>query len=160
MSDKHRQYTNKEVTVLWKPEQCIHSKVCWTHLREVFDPFKRPWVNIEGATTDKIIEQVKRCPSGALSYYLNAEGPQAVDTTAPQQPTRETKEATQETAIDRATEVDVSLNGPYLIHTQCMIKYPDGREELKQGTVALCRCGASNNKPYCDGRHKQINFVG
>ncbi|WP_276480413.1 (4Fe-4S)-binding protein [Paraflavitalea pollutisoli] len=153
MSEKHRQYTNNEVTVLWKPEQCIHSKVCWTHLREVFDPFKRPWVNIEGATTDKIVEQVKRCPSGALSYYMNTAEPQAAEDTALQEPA-------QEAAAAHATEVAVSLNGPYLINTQCMIKYPDGREELKQGTVALCRCGASNNKPYCDGRHKQINFVG
>lgn len=62
-------YSNDEVTVVWRPDVCIHSKLCWTHLRNVFDPFKRPWVNIEGDTTERIIEQVRRCPSGALSYY-------------------------------------------------------------------------------------------
>lgn len=70
-------YTNGEVTVVWKPDICIHSKICWTELREVFDPFKRPWVNMEGGTTERIIEQVKKCPSGALSYYMtdgNKEG--------------------------------------------------------------------------------------
>jgi uncharacterized Fe-S cluster protein YjdI len=66
-------YTNGEVTVVWKPDTCIHSKICWTELREVFDPFKRPWVNMDGGTTERIIEQVKKCPSGALSYYLNDE---------------------------------------------------------------------------------------
>ena len=161
MSDKHRQYTNNEVTVLWKPEQCIHSKICWTHLREVFDPFKRPWVNISGASTGQIVEQVKRCPSGALSYYMNDEANRASFGNTPATATPAPQTAGQDaTATQQATEVDVSLNGPYLIHTQCMIKYPDGREELKQGTVALCRCGASNNKPYCDGRHKAVNFVG
>ena len=69
-------YTNGEVTVVWKPDTCIHSKICWTELREVFDPFKRPWVNMEGSTTERIIEQVKKCPSGALSYYLNDEKPE------------------------------------------------------------------------------------
>ncbi len=66
-------YTNGEVTVVWKPDVCIHSKICWTELREVFDPFKRPWINMEGNTTERIIEQVKKCPSGALSYYMNDE---------------------------------------------------------------------------------------
>jgi uncharacterized Fe-S cluster protein YjdI len=68
-------YTNGEVTVVWKPGICIHSTVCWktaTGLPEVFDPRKRPWVNIEGATTIRIVNQVKKCPSGALSFFYNS----------------------------------------------------------------------------------------
>jgi uncharacterized Fe-S cluster protein YjdI len=64
-------YTNGEVTVIWKPNVCIHSKICWTNLREVFDPFVKPWINMNGATTERIIEQVKQCPSGALSFEMN-----------------------------------------------------------------------------------------
>ena len=56
-----------------KPDICIHSAKCFKGLPEVFDPKKRPWINAEGATTERIIEQVKICPSGALSFFMNAE---------------------------------------------------------------------------------------
>ncbi|MEP7373472.1 MAG: (4Fe-4S)-binding protein [Chitinophagaceae bacterium] len=67
-------YTNDEVTVVWKPKVCIHSTLCWKGLVEVFNPRRRPWIKIDGASTEKIIEQVRKCPSGALSYFLNADG--------------------------------------------------------------------------------------
>ena len=66
-------YSNGEVTVVWKPNTCIHSSICWKGLIEVFDPRERPWVKMDGAPTEKIIEQVKKCPSGALSYFMNDE---------------------------------------------------------------------------------------
>ena len=66
-------YSNGEVTIVWKPDICIHSAKCFKGLPEVFDPKKRPWINAEGATTERIIEQVKICPSGALSYFMNAD---------------------------------------------------------------------------------------
>jgi uncharacterized Fe-S cluster protein YjdI len=66
-------YTNDHVTVIWKPEVCIHSKNCWKGLITVFNPQVRPWINMNGASTDRIIEQVKKCPSGALSYLITAE---------------------------------------------------------------------------------------
>jgi uncharacterized Fe-S cluster protein YjdI len=68
-----RTYTNGEVTVVWKPEVCIHSAICFRGLPKVFDPRKRPWVTPERATTDEIIAQVKKCPSRALSYLMNEE---------------------------------------------------------------------------------------
>jgi uncharacterized Fe-S cluster protein YjdI len=66
-----KKYTNGEVTIVWQPDLCIHSAKCFKGLGEVFDPQKRPWITPENSTTDKIIEQVKKCPSGALSHYLN-----------------------------------------------------------------------------------------
>jgi CDGSH-type Zn-finger protein len=56
--------------------------------------------------------------------------------------------------------IQVADKGPYLIQTDCVIVHIDGREETKTGTVALCRCGASANKPFCDGHHKKIGFEG
>lgn len=50
--------------------QCIHSTKCWKGLIQVFDPRKRPWINLDGAEKEQIIEQVNTCPSGALSYRL------------------------------------------------------------------------------------------
>lgn len=148
MAIKTHKYTNGELTILWKPDTCIHSSICWKGLIEVFNPRQKPWVKMEGATTEKIIEQVKKCPSGALSYYLIAEA------TTEESPDKVVAESA------NITKIEVSANGPYLIKTECLIVHSDGREETKTGTVALCRCGASENKPYCDGHHRKIGFEG
>jgi len=139
-------YTNNEVTVVWKPKICIHSTICWKGLLNVFNPREKPWVKMEGADTETIIEQVKKCPSGALSYFLNSE--------TPGDPDKVVAEAA------HIMKVQVTPNGPYLINTECVIIHSDGREETKAGTVALCRCGASANKPYCDGSHNKTGFTG
>jgi uncharacterized Fe-S cluster protein YjdI len=136
-------YTNGEVTIVWKPDSCIHSTLCWKGLKEVFNPAERPWIKPEGAVTEKIIEQVRKCPSGALSYFLNNE---------------EGKEIVAEAA--EMLNIEIALNGPILIKTECVIKHNDGREETKTGTTALCRCGQSSNKPYCDGTHRKVDFKG
>ncbi|MBP9883695.1 MAG: (4Fe-4S)-binding protein [Chitinophagales bacterium] len=67
-----RKYSNGEVTIVWKPDVCIHSAICFKGLPEVFDPRVRPWINAEGASTQQIIDQVKKCPSGALTYEINS----------------------------------------------------------------------------------------
>lgn len=71
MKEIVKKYTNGEVTVVWQPGMCIHSAICFKGLSEVFDPRRRPWITLEGSTTDKIVAQVKMCPSGALSYHLS-----------------------------------------------------------------------------------------
>jgi putative redox protein len=60
-------YSNEDVTVVWKPELCKHSARCATQLPQVFNPAAKPWVNVDGATSKEIIEQVAKCPTGALS---------------------------------------------------------------------------------------------
>ena len=79
MAIETHNYSNGEVTVVWKPAMCQHSKICWKGLIQVFNPQVRPWINMDGATTERIIEQVKKCPSGALSYHLNS-GSQNIQT--------------------------------------------------------------------------------
>lgn len=138
-------YTNNEMTVVWKPKVCIHSTICWKGLIEVFNPKERPWIKMDGATTEKIIEQVRKCPSGALSYFLNTDK------------INEPAKVVAESATILKVEVTA---GPYLIKSECLIVHSDGKEEIKTGTVALCRCGASQNKPYCDGSHNKIGFKG
>lgn len=73
MKDITKKYTNGEVTIRWQPARCIHSATCFLGLPSVFDPTKKPWVNSRGADTQRIIDQVKACPSGALSFFLNSE---------------------------------------------------------------------------------------
>ena len=141
MKDITKKYTNGEVTVIWKPNECIHSTICFKGLGEVFDPRKRPWITPEGATTDKIIEQVKKCPSGALSYYLN-------------------RDADDKVRVEAETIVETMPNGPLLVYGNVAIKDKEGNLTQKNNVTAFCRCGASSNKPFCDGSHKKINFVG
>ena len=63
-----KRYSNGEVTVVWQPHLCQHSGVCWRGLPAVFDPTRRPWIELQHADTPAITAQVERCPSGALSW--------------------------------------------------------------------------------------------
>lgn len=136
-----KKYSNGEVTVVWKPARCIHSTNCFTGLPAVFDPAKRPWVNAGGSDTAHIIEQVKKCPSTALSYFMNSDG---------EKPEAVTGE------ID--TVVEAKPNGPLFVYGNVTVKKSDGSEEKRKEVTAFCRCGNSNNKPYCDGSHIKSGF--
>lgn len=146
MKSVTKKYTNGEVTIVWQNELCIHSCICWkeaTGLPEVFNPAERPWIKPDASVTNKIIEQVKKCPSGALTYYMNQES----DT-----------QQEQTTTIENI--IEVAPNGPLMVYGNITIKDKDGQETKKHKVTALCRCGASANKPYCDGAHKKIGFEG
>jgi uncharacterized Fe-S cluster protein YjdI len=74
MKEITKKYSNGEVTIVWKPAVCIHSTICWkaaTGLPGVFNPSKKPWIDPLAASTEALVEQVKKCPSGALSFYLD-----------------------------------------------------------------------------------------
>lgn len=137
---KTREYSNGEATVVWEADKCIHSAICAKGLPEVFRPRLRPWIKIDAAKTEAIINQVKRCPSGALTYYLNNQDKNPSETLE--------------------TKVEVLENGPLLIYGTLKVLDKDGASETKIKTTAFCRCGASNNKPYCDGAHVSEGFTG
>ncbi len=135
-----KEYTNGEVTIVWEADKCIHSGICVRGLPKVFKPKARPWVDIDAAETEALVNQVKNCPSGALSFYMNDE-----------------KDSTAQT-MD--TKVEVMENGPLLVYGTLNVVHKDGTEETKNKTTAFCRCGASNNKPFCDGAHIKVEFKG
>jgi uncharacterized Fe-S cluster protein YjdI len=137
---KTKEYSNGEVTVVWEAEKCIHSAICVKNSPEVFQPKDKPWVKINAAATDEIVDTVKKCPSGALSFYMNSNDDK----------TSETLE----------TKVEVLENGPLLIYGTLKVTDKDGHQETKNRTTAFCRCGASQNKPYCDGAHLKADFRG
>lgn len=142
MSDITKKYTNGEVTIAWKPDMCIHSAICFRGLGEVFDPKKRPWVNPQGADTEKIVAQVKKCPSGALSYFMNEEAESG------------------QVQVEAETIVETVPNGPLMVYGNVTVKDANGTLTKKNKATAFCRCGGSSNKPYCDGTHRKINFQG
>ena len=132
MSKAHR-YTNGEVTIVWEQDRCTHSARCWKGLGAVFQPGQRPWIKPEGASSAQIVEQVRQCPSGALSI---AEDTQVESTVAP-------------------TLVEVLRDGPLMVKGGCLVQHADGRLEQRTQHTAFCRCGHSANKPFCDGSHRQ-----
>ena len=68
---KKIEYSNGELTIIWQPDLCQHSGICVKTLPQVYNPKERPWVKIENATTDELIAQINKWPSGALRYKLN-----------------------------------------------------------------------------------------
>ena len=151
MSQKTFKYSNGDVTVVWKPDVCIHSARCWKGLPGVFDPKRRPWIDMTQAESDAIINQVRQCPSGALSYFLNGQSNDDNEIIANDRPVSEEANIVQ---------IEVTQNGPYILRTECLIKYADGKEELRKSRTSLCRCGSFSNKPFCDGSHNRIGFQG
>lgn len=143
MKSVTKHYTNGEVTIVWKNALCIHSKRCWTGLNSVFNPAEKPWIKPENASTEAIITQINQCPSGALSYFLNNENTPSQDET-----------------ITAETIIEISANGPLLVYGNINIKDPQGNETRKSKVTAMCRCGHSGNKPFCDGSHVKNNFIG
>ena len=137
---KSKNYTNGEVTITWKPDLCIHSAICVKGLPNVFQPKDRPWIKMDNASTDELVNQVKQCPSGALGYFMN--------------------DAQDESASMLETKVEVMENGPLLVYGTLKVTHKNGDKETKNKTTAFCRCGASANKPYCDGAHVKNDFRG
>ena len=95
---------------------------------------------MQAAPSEEIIRVVKNCPSGALDYKMNNEMNE------------------QKNIQGEELSIKVNQGGPYLIKGNVKIIDKDGTETHKEGTAALCRCGESQNKPYCDGSHKNKEF--
>lgn len=139
-----KSYSNSEISVIWKSDLCIHSTKCWKASLAIFNPKRRPWIEMSAGTTEEIIKIVDNCPSGALSYERNNK-------------MSEQKVQPAQTQISPTT-VQVTRGGPYLVKGKFVFVGTDGKEETKEGSIALCRCGASNSKPFCDGTHRKIGF--
>lgn len=65
------EYSNSDITVTYEPCVCIHAEKCAKGLSDVFRTSIIPWIHLDGSETQRIINQIKRCPSGALKYYKN-----------------------------------------------------------------------------------------
>ncbi len=139
---KTKEYSNGEVAVAWKPELCIHSGICVQGLGEVFKPQEKPWIIIDAASTKAIINQAKECPSRALSHYMNKE------------------ESDINTQKEEKTKIEVRENGPLVVHGNLKVTLANGNSESRERITTFYRCGASSNKPFCDGAHKEVGFKG
>ena len=134
-----KEYATDEIVVEWEPRLCFHSQNCVRSLPQVFDDSRRPWIKVDAASADEVEAAVARCPSGALRTRRVDARP------APRQ----------EPLAIRASE-----NGPLLVSGGVRILDADGAVLYEGEKAALCRCGGSGNKPFCDGTHEEIGFRG
>ncbi len=157
-----RRYRNNEITVYWKPDACVHASYCYRELIEVFDPGRRPWVDMNGATTERIIEVVNMCPTEALTWKWNDESKNreiSADQTNHvifRRP--ELLEETEPIGQVNPVSVKIMTDGPIIIKGDFTFNYSGNKKEMKHGIISLCRCGASNQMPFCDGTHRKIGF--
>src|SRR6059036_2702471 len=133
-----KEYANDQIVVTWEPAYCIHAADCLDGLPAVFDPWRRPWIAVDAASADEIAEVVMRCPTGALHFRRLDGGDQEPE---PQDPT-----------------VQLRPNGPLFVRGKIRIEDASGHLIREDTRVALCRCGGSGNKPFCDGTHRTIGF--
>jgi CDGSH-type Zn-finger protein len=139
--DKKKSYTGKNIIIHDNRRICSHSGECVNNLSSVFRLDVKPWIDPNGATAEEIMRTIRKCPSGALSYSIEG--------------------AEHEDQKERDPMITVSKNGPYLI-TGGVDLIGDNIQWADRSSkehYTLCRCGASNNKPFCDGMHKSINFM-
>lgn len=146
MSDETvKKYRDGELTVSWKAHLCIHSGECVKGAPGVFNPNARPWIQLAFSRNDEIMKAIDNCPSGALSY------------------TNDSEEAKEEIEVEKSEylRIRASKNGPLLVGGSFEMEDRDGNVQLCKGkSIALCRCGASQTKPFCDGTHTNVKFFG
>jgi uncharacterized Fe-S cluster protein YjdI len=139
MGKRIQVYRTESITVTFDPNVCIHSAECLRGDPEVFDVRRARWIRPELAPAEKVAEVVRRCPSGALQATLHtAEVPAEPPSTQ--------------------VVVEVRKDGPLVVSGPVRIEAHDGALVCEQDRVALCRCGGSARKPYCDGTHTRIGF--
>ncbi len=150
-----RDYTNGEITVFWKPDLCIHATTCFMKLRKVFDPSKRPWINMDAAASDDIIKIVDECPTDALLWKFNNELTEEEVETSINRPKGEEMVPTAP-----AAEITIIDNGPALVKGNFKVSDVMGKKIETASQIAICRCGGSKNLPFCDGSHLVNGFRG
>ena len=131
-----REYASEDIVVEWRPRLCYHSMNCVRAVPLVFDKERRPWIDVTQANADEIESAVEGCPSGALRARRLRGSARTAATTV---------------------EIMPSPDGPLLVRGPIRIVKPDGTVE-EPPRAAFCRCGQSQNKPFCDGSHREAGF--
>lgn len=134
---KEQTYVGKEITIHDVRIICCHAADCVERLSSVFRLEERPWIDLAEADVKEVIDIVNHCPSGALSYSIKG---------------------VRQSHQKRTPLIRISKNGPYHIEGGIKLAVPEDPQPPSTECYALCRCGASKNKPYCDGVHHTIRF--
>lgn len=137
--DNRRDYVGKSITIHDNRGVCAHAGECTERLSSVWRMGVQPWIDADGAGAgvDAIIETIEACPSGALSYTINDE---------------------EHRDWDNPAAIKLAKNGPYMVTGGIKLESTEFGEGNSNEHFTLCRCGASKNKPFCDGSHYDAGF--
>jgi uncharacterized Fe-S cluster protein YjdI/CDGSH-type Zn-finger protein len=132
-----KQYTGARITIRYDGHRCQHFEECVHGAPLVFDGSQRPWINPDGdPNVEHTAAVIRRCPSGALHYTL-VDGPA-------EEP-------------DPVTTVTPVVDGPLLVRGDLRLDCGSAGT-VAETRAALCRCGQSSNKPFCDGSHERTGW--
>lgn len=127
--------TGQTIRIHFDTDKCIHSRGCVLSRPDVFVPnVQGEWIHPDAATPEAVAELARQCPSGAITYERLDGGP--------------------DEPLPKVNLVRIRENGPLAFHGELSIV---GHAPCLRAT--LCRCGASNNKPFCDGSHANAGFI-
>ena len=157
MDPNDRTYTNGEISVHWKPSACIHATTCYRELARVFNPRQRPWVNMQGAPTERIIEIVRKCPTDALTYDWN--DPAKISDKPGTGSSEAMENESREKMAGKPVEIRIMKDGPYVVEGDFRVIAMDGKETKPMLMTSFCCCGKSEGMPFCDGSHRINNFT-
>jgi len=132
MDNEYKVYHGENIEVKFHSKRCVHAAKCVKGLPEVFDVSKRPWVSPDQALADDVARVIERCPSGALEYVRK-------DGEAGEQPQAETT---------------LDLQPGHVMYIRGNLTIKNGDETIQLNRAALCGCGHSHNKPFCDNEHE------
>jgi len=135
--NRRNAYAGKRITIFDNRAICAHAAFCTDELKSVFRHHDTPWIDPDGAEVDRVIATIRKCPSGALSY--------AIDGVKAEPPRR-------------APMVTVTDHGPYAVTGGIELVGVKLGAGASPEHYTLCRCGASKNKPFCDGSHWDVGF--
>lgn len=139
MGETPRRYGGEQIEISFDTRRCIHAEACVHGLPAVFDSGRRPWIMPDGAPAAAIAAVIASCPSGALRYRRLDGGPE-------EQPAP-------------GASVVVAPNGPLYVRGELRLLGADGALIAAGPRMALCRCGQSRNKPFCDNSHRAAGFA-
>jgi len=135
--NRRTSYAGRRIAILDNRALCAHVGYCTDNLARVFRHHDKPWIDADGAAVEEVIATIRKCPSGALSYAIDG-----VEPPAPQRP----------------PAIAVTKDGPYAVTGGVELVGVEFGEGASREHYTLCRCGASRNKPFCDGSHWDANF--
>jgi len=135
--DRRESYAGRRITIHDNRQLCSHAGFCTDRLASVFRMGKEPWIDPDGAAVQEIVATIRKCPSGALSY--STDGVEHRDQ-------------------EREAAVTVTDHGPYAVTGGVELLGVAFGQDASREHYTLCRCGASKNKPFCDGSHWQVKF--
>jgi len=133
-----RHYADGAIDITYDAHRCIHAAECIRGLPAVFDDGRRPWILPSAGGADEIAKVIANCPSDALHVKRRDSGP---DETA------------------EPTTIEPTPSGPYYVRWFVQLRSADGSSVFDDVRMALCRCGQSQNKPFCDNSHLAAGFV-